>query len=50
MAYDEWLFEALSPGLGHPQWLYTAWLPVLAVLVMARALGRIIRLARGADS
>lgn len=49
MTYDEWDFEALSAGLGHPQWLYTVWLPVLSVLVMARALGRMIRLARGED-
>ena len=47
MVWDEYDFEALSPGLGHPQWLYTVWLPVLAVLVIGRAAGRIIRLARG---
>lgn len=47
MVWDEYDFEVLSPGLGHPQWLYTIWLPLLAVLVMARALGRIIRLMRG---
>ncbi|WP_207540139.1 TRAP transporter small permease [Sabulicella rubraurantiaca] len=49
MTYDEWDFEALSAGLGHPQWLYTVWLPVLSLLVMGRALGRMIRLARGED-
>eukprot|EP01031_Cornospumella_fuschlensis_P050171 gene50171-61398_t len=32
MVWDEYDFEVLSPGLGHPQWLYTVWLPVLAVL------------------
>ena len=49
MVWDEYDFEALSPGLGHPQWLYTVWLPVLAVLVIGRAVGRMIRLARGED-
>lgn len=49
MVWDEYDFEVLSPGLGHPQWLYTVWLPVLAVLVIGRAAGRIIRLARGED-
>ena len=49
MTWDEYDFEALSAGLGHPQWLYTVWLPVLSVLVMARALGRMVRLARGHD-
>lgn len=47
MVWDEYDFEALSPGLGHPQWLYTVWLPVLALLVIGRALGRAIRLYRG---
>lgn len=49
MVWDEYDFEVLSPGLGHPQWLYTIWLPVLALLVIGRAAGRIIRLARGED-
>jgi TRAP-type C4-dicarboxylate transport system permease small subunit len=50
MAQDEYEFEVLSPGLGHPQWLYSVWLPVLALLVIGRAAGRIIRLRRGEDS
>lgn len=49
MVWDEYDFEVLSPGLGHPQWLYTVWLPLLAILVIGRALGRIIRLARGEE-
>ena len=47
MVWDEYDFEVLSPGLGHPQWLYSVWLPVLALFVIGRALGRIIRLRRG---
>ncbi|WP_206929802.1 TRAP transporter small permease [Roseococcus thiosulfatophilus] len=50
MAWDEYRFEALSPGLGHPQWLYSVWLPLLALLVMGRAAGRIWRLLRGEDA
>jgi TRAP-type C4-dicarboxylate transport system permease small subunit len=49
MVWDEYDFEVLSPGLGHPQWLYTIWLPLLAILVIGRALGRVIRLARGEE-
>lgn len=49
MARDEWEFEVLTPGLGEPQWLYTVWMPVLSLLVIARALGRIARLLRGGD-
>jgi TRAP-type C4-dicarboxylate transport system permease small subunit len=47
LAWDEYDFEALSPGLGHPQWLYTATLPLLSVAVVLRALGRVVRLLRG---
>ena len=47
LAYDEYRFEVLSNGLGNPQWLYTGWLPLLSLLVVARATGRVIRLARG---
>jgi TRAP-type C4-dicarboxylate transport system permease small subunit len=43
LAWDEYRFEVLTPGLGHPQWWYTVWLPVLSVAVMLRALGRLLR-------
>lgn len=49
LAWDEYRFEVLSNGLANPQWLYTGWLPLLSLLVIARAAGRIIRLARGED-
>jgi TRAP-type C4-dicarboxylate transport system permease small subunit len=50
LAWDEYDFEILSPGLGHPQWLYTVWMPLLSLLVIARAAGRILRLSRGEDA
>lgn len=50
LAYDEYDFEMLSSGLGHPQFLYTMWLPVLSLLVMARAAGRLVRMLRGEDA
>lgn len=49
LAYDEYRFEVLSNGLGNPNWWYTGWLPLLAAVVVLRALGRFIRLARGKD-
>jgi TRAP-type C4-dicarboxylate transport system permease small subunit len=49
LAYDEYRFEVLSNGLGNPNWWYTGWLPVLSAVVVLRALGRFIRLARGGD-
>jgi TRAP-type transport system small permease protein len=43
LVWDQWLFEETSPGLGYPQWLYTVWLPVLAVLCLLRAWQRFLR-------
>lgn len=45
--YDDWRYETTSPGLGIPEWLYTVWLPILSLVICARALGRAIRLWRG---
>jgi TRAP-type C4-dicarboxylate transport system permease small subunit len=47
LTWDEYRFEVLSSGLGHPQWLYTGCLPLLSLAVIGCAVGRIIRLARG---
>ena len=49
LAYDEYRFEVLSNGLGHPNWLYTGCLPLLSLVVMLRAAGRFMRLMRGQD-
>jgi TRAP-type C4-dicarboxylate transport system permease small subunit len=49
LAHDEYRFEVLSNGLGNPNWWYTGWLPLLSAIVVLRALGRFIRLARGKD-
>lgn len=43
---DDWKYETTSPGLGVPQWIYSVWLPVLALAIAGRALGRIVRLVR----
>jgi TRAP-type C4-dicarboxylate transport system permease small subunit len=44
--WDEYRFEVLSPGLGVPQWYYTVWMPVLAVVICLRLLGRAARVLR----
>lgn len=49
LAWDEYRFEVLSNGLGHPNWIYTGWLPLLSVVVIARAAGRLLRVLRGAE-
>jgi TRAP-type C4-dicarboxylate transport system permease small subunit len=36
MAWDDYDMEVTSPGLGWPQWIYTVWLPLLSVAVLAR--------------
>jgi TRAP-type C4-dicarboxylate transport system permease small subunit len=36
MAWDDFDMEVTSPGLGWPQWIYTVWLPLLSVVVLAR--------------
>lgn len=36
LAFDQYRFEETSPALGLPQWWYTAWMPVLAVLIVIR--------------
>ena len=46
LVWDEYRFEVTSPGLGEPQWIYTLALPVLALAVIARAGGHLIRTLR----
>jgi TRAP-type C4-dicarboxylate transport system permease small subunit len=36
MAWDDYQLEVTSAGLGWPQWVYTAWLPLLSLLVLGR--------------
>ena len=50
LTWDEYRYDSLTPGLGDPQWLHTGWLPLLSVFVIARALGRALRMWRGEDS
>lgn len=37
MAWDEYRYEESSPGIGLPKWWYSIWLPVLALVIAARA-------------
>lgn len=45
-AYDGWLYKATTPGLGIPSWMLTIWLPISAVVVIGRVIGRFIRQVR----
>ena len=38
MAWDDYRYDVTSPALGAPQWLYSVWLPALALLILLRLL------------
>ena len=40
LAWDEYVYGETSPALGWPTWIYTVWLPVLSLVVLARLLGQ----------
>ena len=46
LVWDEYRFEVTSPGLGEPQWIYTLALPVLALAIVGRAVGHLVRTLR----
>jgi TRAP-type C4-dicarboxylate transport system permease small subunit len=43
---DDWKYGTTSPGLGIPQWMYSVWLTVLSLLMVARIVGRLVRVGR----
>ena len=47
LAYDEYVFEETTPGLGYPAWIYTMWLPLLSAAVLFRILQLIRHSLRG---
>ncbi len=47
LAFDDYDMGSTSMGIGVPSWWYTAWLPVLSVLVCLRILGRLRRALTG---
>ena len=46
LAWDDYRYEVTSPGIGVPQWWYTAALPVFATVCVARAVQRLMTLVR----
>ncbi len=50
LTWDEYRFEETSPGLGYPTWIYTIWLPILAVVILLRILGRLAATLKGRAS
>jgi len=47
LALEEYQWESLSPGLGLPNWIYVAWLPLLAAAIMLRMTQNLIDRLRG---
>lgn len=50
VVWDDYRFGETSPGIGVPQWWYSIWLPVIAALITARAIGHFVRCGRAAES
>jgi len=46
MAWDDYAMEVTTPGLGWQQWIYTIWLPLLALLVLGRIIQGFIHVYR----
>lgn len=36
LAWEEYGWESLSPGLGYPTWIYIVWLPLLCLAIIWR--------------
>jgi TRAP-type C4-dicarboxylate transport system permease small subunit len=47
MAWDDYRYEVTSPALGVPQWIYSAWLPLLSLLTVLRLMQLIRARLRG---
>jgi TRAP-type transport system small permease protein len=43
MAWDDYRFDVTSPALGIPQWVYTMWLPLLSLVIVARLVRLFVR-------
>ena len=48
VVWDDYRFGETSPGIGVPQWWYSAWLPVFSTLIAVRAVGVLVRRSRAA--
>jgi TRAP-type C4-dicarboxylate transport system permease small subunit len=48
LTWDQYQFDATSPGLGYPRWIYSMWMPILALAAIGRVLGWSFRRLRRA--
>jgi TRAP-type C4-dicarboxylate transport system permease small subunit len=42
-AWDDYEMQAVTPALGLPSWLFSIWLPLVSLLICARALPVLIK-------
>lgn len=47
LAWQEYQWQSLSPGLGLPQWWYLVWLPILSALMLFRQCQQTVERLRG---
>lgn len=47
VVWDEWRYAETSMALGVPRWWYTVWVPLLCLLIAARAAALFVRVRRG---
>lgn len=40
--WDDYRYDVTSPGIGVPQWWYTIWLPILALLIAVRGMQQLL--------
>lgn len=41
---EEFILDERTPGLGNPAWIYSMWVPIISVLIIARSLLKIERI------
>jgi len=46
LTWDQYVFEDTSPGLGYPRWIYSIWMPILALVAIGRVIGWTVRRVR----
>lgn len=49
LAYEEYAWDSLSPGLGYPTWIYLVWLPILSIAIIVRCTQNLIDRLRHGD-
>lgn len=49
LAYEEFIWESTSPGLGYPTWIYFIWLPLLSSAIIFRSTQNLVDRLRNSE-